>query len=90
MAVLAWVMMGIAIWHFTVFVPDRFLWGIVGAFLSATAGSIVIGLALNGFSVPSREDTDLVQALIGIPGAIIGMGVFYALGMRREASAATA
>ena len=32
MSMLVWVMMGIAIWHFMVFVPDRFWGGIVGAF----------------------------------------------------------
>ena len=35
MSMLVWVMMGIAVWHFTVFVPDRFWGGIVGAFLAA-------------------------------------------------------
>ena len=34
---LVWVMMGIAIWHFAVFVPDRFWGGIVGAFVAAIA-----------------------------------------------------
>ena len=37
MGMLAWVMMGIAIWHFTIFLPDRFWGGIVGAFLGALA-----------------------------------------------------
>ena len=31
MGMLAWVMMGLAIWHFTIFLPDRFWGGIVGA-----------------------------------------------------------
>ena len=35
MSLLVWVMMGIAVWHFTVFLPDRFWGGIVGAFLAA-------------------------------------------------------
>ena len=30
MAALVWVMMGLALWHFTVFVPDRFGSSIVG------------------------------------------------------------
>ena len=37
MGLLVWVMMGIAVWHFTVFLPDRFWGGIVGAFLAAFA-----------------------------------------------------
>ena len=32
-----WFTMGIALWHFTVFLPDRFWQGIVGAFLGAVA-----------------------------------------------------
>ena len=35
MGALVWVMMGIAIWHFTIFIPDRFWAGIVGAFIGA-------------------------------------------------------
>ena len=35
MSLVVWAMMGIAVWHFTVFLPDRFWGGIVGAFLAA-------------------------------------------------------
>jgi hypothetical protein len=83
MAVFVWVMMGLALWHFTVFLPDRFYGGIVGAFLGALIGSVVVGLLANGLSVPSRDDTDLAQALIAVPGALLGMGVMYAEGIRR-------
>ena len=31
MAMLVWAMMGIALWHFTIFIPDRFWGGIIGA-----------------------------------------------------------
>ena len=43
MAALVWFTMGVALWHFTVFVPDRFRGGIVGAFLGAAAGAMVSG-----------------------------------------------
>ena len=43
MALLVWFTMGIALWHFTVFLPDRFWQGIVGAFLGAVAGAVVFG-----------------------------------------------
>ena len=43
MALLVWFTMGIALWHFTVFLPDRFWQGIVGAFLGAVIGAIVFG-----------------------------------------------
>jgi len=86
MGALAWVMMGLALWHFTVFLPDHFWGGIVGAFVGAIIGSILFGVLINGLSVPGRADTDIVTALEAIPGAIIGMGVVYFIGMRKEAA----
>ena len=83
MSVLVWVMMGIAIWHFTVFVPDRFWGGIVGAFLGALFGAILIGLAVNGFAIPGQDDTHLASALEAIPGAIAGIAAVYFLGVRQ-------
>ena len=35
MGLLAWVMMGLALWHFTIWLPDRYWGGIVGAFVGA-------------------------------------------------------
>jgi uncharacterized membrane protein YeaQ/YmgE (transglycosylase-associated protein family) len=84
MAVLAWVMMGLAVWHFAVFVPDRFLGGIVGAFVAAILGSVVFGFIVSGLGTPSRDDVDVLTALEGIPGSIIGMGIAYAIGSARE------
>ena len=40
MALLVWFTMGIALWHFTVFLPDRFWQGIVGAFIGAVIGAV--------------------------------------------------
>jgi hypothetical protein len=82
MSLVAWVMMGIAVWHFTVFVPDRFWGGIVGAFLAAVVSSALFGFAVNGGTVPGTDDTELIQALIAIPGAMIGLGLSYLWGAR--------
>jgi hypothetical protein len=84
MGMLAWVMMGLALWHFTIWLPDRFWGGIVGAFVGALVGSVVFGLLVNGFVIPGRHDTDLATALEAIPGAIIGIGLIYLEGVRRE------
>ena len=84
MSMVVWVMMGIAIWHFAVFVPDRFYGGIVGAFLAAIAGSVVLGALLNGVTVPGENDTDLAQALIAIPGAVAGLAISWYYGSRTE------
>jgi hypothetical protein len=84
MGMLAWVMMGLALWHFTIWLPDRYWGGIVGALLGALAGAIVFGLIVNGFSIPGRHATHLATALQAIPGALIGMALIYVEGMRRE------
>lgn len=86
MAMLAWIMTGLAIWHFTVFVPDKFWGGIVGAFVGALVGSALFGLLVHGFSMPGRAETELMTAIEAIPGALIGMGVVYLIGARQEAA----
>ncbi len=78
MGMLAWAMMGIALWHFAIFIPDRFWGGIVGSFLAAVIGSIIFGLIVNGFDIPGTSDTELVTALEAIPGTLIGLAVAYA------------
>ena len=84
MAGLVWVMVGLALWHFTVFLPDHFWAGIVGAFLGAVIGSFLFGLLINGFTVPGQSDTDLLSALEAVPGAVIGMAVVWWIGVRQE------
>jgi hypothetical protein len=84
MGLLAWVIMGLAIWHFTIWLPDHWWGGIVGAFLGALIGAALFGLAIHGFAIPGRHATTIVTALEGIPGALIGLGLVYAEGLRRE------
>jgi hypothetical protein len=84
MAALVWVMVGLALWHFTVFLPDHFWSGIVGAFLGAVTGAFLFGLLVNGFSIPGQSDTDLLSAVEAIPGALLGMGFIWWLGVRQE------
>jgi hypothetical protein len=83
MGMLVWVMMGLAIWHFTVFLPDRYWGGIVGALLGAVVGAILVALIINGFSVPGRHHTELVTSLDAIPGALVGIAAVYFEGVRR-------
>jgi len=84
MATLAWVMMSLAIWHFTIFLPDRGRGGIVGAFLGAMVGGIIFGFLVNGLAVPSRDDVSLLTSVEAIPGAVLGIAAMYALGIRQE------
>jgi ABC-type Fe3+ transport system permease subunit len=87
MALLVFFMMGIALWHFTVFLPDRFWQGIVGAFIGAVLGAIVFGMIVQEASGKDLGDTDLSTALIAIPGTAIGLAIVYAIGTRSEARA---
>ena len=87
MGILAWTMMGLALWHFTIWLPDRFWGGIVGAFLGALFGAIIFGLAINGATIPGESDTHLLTAVEAIPGAVLGMAAVYLEGMRRESLA---
>lgn len=89
MGMLGWVLMGLALWHFTIWLPDHFWGGLVGAFVAALAGSILCGLLIYGIKVsavaiPGKEATDLVVVLYSIPGALIGMGIAYVVGLRAE------
>lgn len=89
MAMLGWIMMGLAIWHFTIFLPDRFWGGIVGAFVGSLLGAVAIGFLIysvkvSGLHIPSKKATDIAVILYAVPGALIGMAAVYVEGMRRE------
>ena len=89
MGMLAWVIMGLAIWHFTIFLPDRFWGGIVGAFVGSLVGAIVVGLIIYGvrvseLRVPGEKATDIGVVLYAIPGALLGIALVYLEGVRRE------
>ena len=84
MGMLVWVMMGLAIWHFTVFLPDRYWGGIVGALLGAVIGAVLIALIINGFTIPGRHDTHIATSIDAIPGALIGIALVYFEGVRRD------
>lgn len=84
MALLVWLTLGIALWHFTVFVPDRFRGGIVGAFLGAAIGAVVSGALFHLAQGMSLGETDIVTALAAVPGTLLGVAAVYALGIHDE------
>ncbi len=84
MSVLVWAMIGIALWHLAVLVPDRFLGGIIGAFLAATAGALVTGYLLPTPGVPEANPPGVTQALWALPGSVGALVVSYVWGARRE------
>jgi hypothetical protein len=83
MALLVWVMVGLAIWHGTVWLPDYFYGGIVGAFCGALLGSVIVGLILNLGSIPGQSGTDLLTGVEAIPGAVLGIYLMWFLGVRQ-------
>jgi hypothetical protein len=83
MALLVWVMVGLALWHFTVFLPDTFWGGIVGAFCGALLGSVIFGLIIHLGSVPGRNDTDFLTGVEAIPGALLGLYFTWWMGARQ-------
>jgi len=87
MALLVWFMMGIALWHFTVFLPDRFWQGIIGAFLGAVIGAVIFGAIVEVASGKGLGDTDVSTALTAIPGVAIGLAVVWVIGVRQEQAA---
>lgn len=88
MALLVWFTMGIALWHFTVFLPDHFWQGIVGAFLGSVIGAVVFGAIIEIASGKGLGETDVTTALTAIPGVAIGLAVVWAIGMRQERAVA--
>lgn len=84
MALLVFFIMGIALWHFTVFLPERFWQGIIGAFLGAVLGSLIFGAIVQGASGKSLGDTDLSTALIAVPGVAIGLAIVWLIGIRAD------
>lgn len=84
MALVVWFTMGIALWHFTVFLPDRFWQGIVGALLGASIGAVLFGTIVQTALGKGLGETDLATALIAVPGVAAGLAVVWAIGVRQE------
>lgn len=83
MSVFVWVMIGVAIWHACILVPDRFYGGIIGAFLAAVLGALVSGYVLPVPGIPPHNPPGLAEALWPIPGSIVALLGTYLYGVRR-------
>jgi len=84
MSIFVWVMIGVAVWHFAVLVPDRFYGGIIGALIAAVGGALISGYLLPLPGIPSQNPPGMTQALWPIPGSIIALLGMYLYGARRE------
>ena len=85
MSVLVWLMVGIALWHFTVLVPDKFAGGIIGAFLAGVVGAAASGFALPSPGVPAENPPGFSEAIWALPGSVLALALSYYWGSRRTA-----
>jgi uncharacterized membrane protein YeaQ/YmgE (transglycosylase-associated protein family) len=83
-SIFVWLMMGIAVWHAAVLLPDRFYGGIIGAFIAAVAGACAAGYLLPVPGLPDRNPPGLSEALWPIPGSMVALAAAYAYGAYRE------
>ena len=84
MAALVWVTTGVALWHFTVFLPDRWWAGIVGALVGAVLGAVVTGAIAQIALGRGLGETGIETVLFAIPGFALGLAVIWAIGVRSE------
>jgi hypothetical protein len=84
MAILVWTMVSLALWHFTVLVPDRFWGGIIGALIAAVVGGHATGFLLPTPGIPSAHPPGVGEALWAIPGGTVALVASYAYGARLE------
>ena len=84
MSLFVWVMMGIALWHFAVWVPDNFWGGIVGAFVVAMLGAVISGFIFAGFTIIGRHDLNISAAFEAIPGAVLALVASWYYGRHLE------
>ena len=84
MGLLVWIMVAIALWHFTIFLPDQWWAGIVGALVGSVVGSVLFGLIIHLGTIPGQNDTDLLTAIESVPGALLGMAAVWFAGVRAE------
>ena len=90
MAPLIWFTVGVALWHFVIFLPDRFWGGIVGAFLGAVAGAMVTGAIAQVALGASLGETDMGTFAFAVPGTLAGLAIVWVAGVRREQQPAEA
>jgi tetrahydromethanopterin S-methyltransferase subunit D len=84
MAIVIWLIVGLALWHLTIFVPDHFWGGIVGALLGAVGGALISGAIVQVILGRGLNDVDMVTFFAAIPGFLLGAWLVYWIGERNE------
>lgn len=82
MAVVVWFATGLALWHFTIFVPERFWQGIVGALLGCVIGAMITGYIFMLITGHSVGETSMITFFAAVPGTALGAAFIYWIGGR--------
>lgn len=82
MAIVVWVTVGLALWHYSIFVPERFWQGIIGALLGSIGGAVISGALIQLAIGKGLNETDLITFLAAIPGTVLGVAFIYWMGVR--------
>ncbi|MCB0861985.1 MAG: hypothetical protein KDB66_02090 [Solirubrobacterales bacterium] len=83
MSIVIWFTVALALWHFTIFVPDRFWQGIIGALIGCVVGGMISGAIVELILGNGLADTDLITFLAAVPGTALGAWVVYRIGVRQ-------
>lgn len=82
MSIIIWFTVALALWHFTIFVPDRFWQGIIGALIGCVVGGLISGALVELVILRNHlADTDLVTFVAAVPGTLLGAWVIYRIGV---------
>jgi hypothetical protein len=82
MSIVIWFTVALALWHFTIFVPDRFWQGIIGALIGCVVGGVISGALIELVILGNNlADTDLLTFFTAVPGTLIGAWVVYRVGV---------
>jgi hypothetical protein len=84
MAIVIWLIVGLALWHLTIFVPDHFWGGIVGALLGSVLGGIISGAVVQVLLGRGLNDVDMITFFAALPGFLLGSWLIYWIGERNE------
>lgn len=90
MAFVVWFTVALALWHFTIFVPDRFWEGIMGALIGTLIGGLISGALIQVVLARSLSETDMITFFAAVPGTVAGAAVIYWMGLREHESEAGA
>lgn len=80
MSIVIWFTVALALWHFTIYVPDRFWQGIIGAFIGCLVGGMLSGILAELILQNGLATTNLITLLSPVPGTLLGAWVMYRIG----------